>query len=127
MINYTDTRYSFENGDLVISTTKDVAVVDKNEAILQAIMLRLLTPKGKYTLNPNLGSELHALTKEKSTSITEDRLRSIIINAIKPEIDSGNITDDVQINIERVNDKINIAVVLNLLDGTKEQINLILQ
>lgn len=124
MINYTDLRYSFDDGDYVKNVVDDIAVVSQNSAILQIILTRLLIPKGTYPLNPNLGSELYSLSGRKSIARTEQQIKSIVLSAIKPEIDAGNVENDVIINTERVNDKIIIKSIFTLKNGTKEQINL---
>jgi phage gp46-like protein len=127
MINYTDLRYSFDTADYVKSTINDIAVVDKQEAILQAIITRLLIRKGEYVLNPNLGSELYSLTRGKSTAAVEERAKSIILAAIKPEIDAGNVRNDVTVTSERTNDNLVLHAIFTMVDGDKQQINLLIQ
>lgn len=127
MIKYTDLRYSFELGDFVINTIRDVAVIDSNEAIVQAVTMRIVIAKGKYILNPNLGSELYSLTQEKLTSTTTDRIKSIILNAIKPEIDAGNIKPEITVDTKRTTDGVQVKTTITLSDGDKRQINLTIQ
>lgn len=127
MINYTDVRYSFEAADYIVNTANDVAVVNGNEAILQHIITRLMIPRGSFILNPNLGSDLMTLLQRKVTQSTLNQIKSMVLLAIKPEIDAGNVTDDVTIVLDTSQDSVSIKATLTMVDGTKEQINLILQ
>jgi phage gp46-like protein len=125
MQNLFDFRYDFVNGDWVVNVVNDVATINEENAIVQIIMLRLLIQKGKYILNPELGSDLHTLVNYKSTEITESIVQSMVEEALAPEIE-GETIDNVNIKITRINDKIEIGVTADVIGGNTAKVNLLL-
>jgi len=92
MANYlVDLKYSNSSRDWTTDTSNDIAIVGGNEAIAQACILRLIIPRGQYMFNPDLGSDLYLILKEKVTDAIEAKAKSAIEQALQPEIDSGNL------------------------------------
>lgn len=56
-----DIKVDFSNNDIDISLRKDFALVDEEDNLVQAIYLRLLTPKGSLPNHSEYGSKLYMI------------------------------------------------------------------
>lgn len=65
----------------------DYGMVSGRENLCQAIMMRLLTPRGELEPlgHPDYGSRVHELIGEGNTETNRNRLRLFILEAIKRE------------------------------------------
>ena len=98
MANYlVDLKYDSSERDWTKDTSNDLVVVGDVEAIAQACILRLLIKKGRYMFNTSLGSDLYRLLEGKVVGDIENRARTMVEAALRPEIENGNLesVDDV--------------------------------
>jgi len=68
-----------DDGDLVISSAGDLETVTGDKQLVQAIIFRLKTMKGDYTLTPTLGTSLEEFIGRQNNSAT----RLLIEESIK--------------------------------------------
>jgi phage gp46-like protein len=121
-----DLRYSFVGQDWTENVVKDVEIISNEDCIVQIILLRLLIPKGQYKLNPRIGSDLYLLAQAKSTSVTERQIRRVIDDALRPEVEAGNI-GETRVTIERTeNDRIKVKLEADIIDGNPVNLNLLI-
>jgi phage gp46-like protein len=123
--NYFDFRYNFVTQDWVKNVADDIAGINGDNSIIQIALTRLLIPKGQYTLNPSIGSNLYTLTNRKATAVTNSVIREMVQDALKPEIDNGNI-DSISITTSITDDKIEIGIKMEIVDSNPAEINLTL-
>lgn len=122
-----DIRYDFVSADWTQNILRDIEVVTDENEFVQIILIRLLTPRGQYILNPEIGSDLYLLSREKVTSVTKNQIEKIIRDALSPEIIAGNITElEVTTSTGDSSDSIKIGIVATLFNGNPVNINLLM-
>jgi hypothetical protein len=67
-----------EDGDLMIAPNGDLLTVSGDEQIIQAIIFRLKTYRGDYTLSPNLGFSLEDFIGKPNSAATRSLIETTI-------------------------------------------------
>ena len=77
----------------------DLAVVDGRENLGQAVVLRLLTPRGELEVlgHPTYGSRLHELIGRQNTETTRNLVKLHILESLEQEARIAKVT---QINVQ---------------------------
>lgn len=84
----------FQNGDLVIGSRGVPATVDGAEELLQQARIRLQAHRGRFSLDPELGSSLYQLDLSRADLQTvEARIREAL--APLPEIELSGLSQNV--------------------------------
>ena len=74
---------------------RDFATVSERDTLAQAIVMRLLTPKGELAAlgHPSYGSRLHEIVGAPNTETTLNRAKLFVIEALKQERRIDKILD----------------------------------
>jgi phage gp46-like protein len=88
---------------------------DPAGGLVNAAYLRLMTPKGSWFGNPDLGSRLHELAREKDLARVELMAVSYAKAALKPLLDDGRASS-VEIASKRNGDG-RVALAIELVDA----------
>lgn len=78
-VYYADINSEFQ----IHPNTKDLSVVDNEDAVKGAIRNILLTRRGERFFNPSLGSDIHRILFENASSAAESDLRTFITTALE--------------------------------------------
>lgn len=124
-IQYYDFRYNFYELDLVPNIINDISIVAGDSEYAQIVLFRLLIPRGQYSLNPTLGSDLHLLKQAKSTGITQRQIENIVLDALEPEVLAGNL-ENIQVSTTRDHDTIKVKVTMDIVNGSTFDVDLTL-
>lgn len=93
---------------------EDFGTIEGDNAIGQAIIIRLLTPKGELASlgHPDYGSRLHELVGRENTATTRKQAKMYILESLQQEKRIEKISDiavsEVAQNVSRINVLINI-------------------
>jgi phage baseplate assembly protein W len=65
----------------------DIGKISGSDNLVQAVILRLLTPQGELTelAHPNYGSRLHELIGQQNTPTTRNLMKLFILQSLKQE------------------------------------------
>lgn len=74
-------------GEFVIGPDGDLATVEGDEALAQAVVFRLKTTKGDWTLDPSCGADLEQFIGAPNTRVTRD----VIEQAVASELLRGGL------------------------------------
>lgn len=78
------------SGDILISSNKDIAVVQsKHQVDVQQIYLRLMTEPNDFTIYPKLGCDLSMLRGMPQNRATAEIGKRIIRNSLENELKDG--------------------------------------
>lgn len=77
--------------DFVLTSSNDLKGVDN--PTLQGVVLRLMTERGSCFWDPDFGSTLHLVAREKGGPSTERDVADRARRALKPMVDDEDITD----------------------------------
>lgn len=122
-----DFRYDFVGQDWTTNIVRDIELISAENAYVQIALIRLLVPRGSYVLNPDLGSDLYVLKRSKRTSITEEQVKLMVENALKPEIDAGNIENvSVILDPDSSPDGVIVHITMGVVGGNPINVNLLL-
>lgn len=88
-------------GDLVLNSTGDLAMVYGDEQIAQEVLFRLKTTLGDWTLSPNVGTSLERFIGSPNIPLTHSLIENEIIKSITkdglvlfPEVDAIAISEN---------------------------------
>jgi len=124
---FTDFRINFSDGDLVSSILNATEIINGENTYIQIVLLRLLIPKGEYKLNLTLGSDLHILKTMKKSNVTQEMVFDIVSDALRIEINEGNIVlDSVEIDKNKSDEGILITVYFTIVGGNQQNVNFLI-
>lgn len=84
-----------------------------------AVYLRLMTPRGSYWADINLGSLLYTLEREKDVQRISLLAKQYAEQALQPLLDDGRAAD-IQVSTEqRHNSRLNLHIAVTQQDGEK--------
>lgn len=86
-VYFSDVNYIFQ----AHPNTKDISVVENEDAVKNAIRNILLTRKGERFFNPAFGSGIYSILFENFSSAAESDLKAIINNALENYESRANV------------------------------------
>lgn len=102
--------YAFSNG---------VAQRDTSGGLMNAIVLRILTPLGSYWADPALGSRLHELQREKDLARVAVLAKQYAEQALQGMLDDGRASA-IDIQTERRHDgRMRLAIAVQAANGAR--------
>lgn len=79
--------------DLELTASGDYATIEGQEALRQAIRIRLMTSPGEYAIHPEFGCGLGRWVKRRATQAERDSLRQTIIDQLSQEERIQNVEE----------------------------------
>lgn len=102
--------YTFSNG---------IALRDDSGGLMNAIVLRILTPLGSFWAEPLLGSRLHELQREKDIARVSVLARQYSEQALQGLLDDGRATG-INVQTQRNHDgRLLLAITVTSANGQK--------
>lgn len=106
--------------DFKINTNKGLGEMtfDKAEDIMNNIFLSLMIQRGSWWFNPEFGSRLHLLKRQKLTDRTEAMAKEYCKEALQWLIDMGR-AKQVEISTQRETDRLKVLVEVTQVNDKK--------
>lgn len=102
--------YTFSNG---------VAQRDTSGGLMNAIVLRILTPLGSYWADPTLGSRLHELQREKDLARVAVLAKQYSEQALQGMLDDGRAAS-IAVQTERRHDgRLRLSITIEATNGAR--------
>lgn len=108
------------SNDLEISNF-DLVLTNDNEGVVQRIKRLLLTTKGEWFLDTDLGTPWLDDILGRKNSL--DSIKSVLVNVIL-KVDSVQKIEDIQLNFDEINRKLNINIAIKDIFGENLEINI---
>jgi len=78
--------------------------------LLNAVYVRIITPRGSYWDDENFGSRLHLLQREKDLSNRSVRAKEYVAEALQPLLDDGRADSNETVTEQRGDGRLRILV-----------------
>jgi len=101
------------------SSSNGVLARDPSGGLLNAAIIRILTPLGSYWAEPKLGSRLHELQREKDVQRVGKLAQQYALQALQGMVDDGRLTG-VEIAIDQPHNG-RVLMTIELLAATGQR------
>lgn len=109
------------DGDLVVSATGDISVLDGPTSVVQGVRLRLLTRPGEVPLQPTFGSQFADLVGTKGPDAT--LVRATLMSELQRAAEDVRILGFTDIDVQQIGDAaVGIALAVTLVRGEQVEV-----
>ena len=104
-----------------VDYTLTAGLLDRDDTVSTRCLIRLLTRRGEWLGDPQIGSRLHQIGIIKES---RSRVEAAVFEALQPLIDDGSISDVTvaDVRAEDQNGFLQISIDITEADGTQQQI-----
>ena len=111
-------------GNFVIGSNGNLALVEGDEELLQRVVMRLKTYRGDYTLSPTVGAGLEDFIGKPISGSVLESIKARCVNEIN-QINLG-LLNEIYVS-ETADNTVGIAILLNSLSSPKKYLEVILE